>query len=146
LNDKYIAILYQFLNNLKTKNPVKFKEFFVKIDKTRACDLFFLKKSILFDLVKSMQIEMAINYIRDLSLYPPSKNIIINIINLMDSFKNEEEFDAFVSVSARTLNIILIRTPANDLCDQFKIFLPKLAQKIQNHSEKCYKILFGEVT
>lgn len=76
----------------------------------------------------NMKIEVAFNWVRDLAIYPPSKFLVWILISLIAVFKQKKEFPAFRNCIARTLNLILIRTPCNKLCDEFKKHLPNLAQ------------------
>jgi hypothetical protein len=59
-------------------------------------------------------------------MYPPSKYIVGNLINILKVFKQKNSFAAIRNAIARTLNLILTRN--KKLCDEFKKHLPSLAQ------------------
>ena len=74
-------------------------------------------RCVLVEFIKNhMKIEIAFNWIRDLSFYLPSKALVWNLINLISIYHQKNQFPAFRNTIARTINLILIRNPVNKLC------------------------------
>jgi len=126
--------------------PVKVKEFFIK------CALADAEKSELFGQVhtpmlklmgETISIEIAANFIRDLSLYYPTKGFIYILSKLMTVFKEHKRFDILKNVTVRSLNIILIRTPKHLINKNFQIQFPIF---IKEHMLKEKDNIFIEVS
>jgi hypothetical protein len=80
-----------------------------------------------------MKIEVAFNWVRDLSFYLPSKALVRNLNNLITIYQQKSQFPAFRNAVARTVNLILIRNPVTRLCEDFKRSLPGLAKQMSKY-------------
>lgn len=92
---------------------------------------------------ETITIEIAANFIRDLSLSYPTKGFIYILSKLMTVFKEHKRFDILKNVTVRSLNIILIRTPKHLINKTFQIQFPIF---IKEHMLKEKDSIFIEVS
>lgn len=112
--------------------PTKFKEFYLKwngIDKIDAvpANIANAVTSALFKmLAESISLEVAVNLTRDLALLVPSRHILNIFTKFLSNFPASKQLKTQV---ARTLNLILIRTPKEQINNTIKFTLPTLIKE-----------------
>lgn len=72
----------------------------------------------------NVTLEVAINLIRDFALIPPSKYLLGILGKLLVLFKENKQLNILKTQIIRTLNIILIKTPKEQINYAIKINLP----------------------
>jgi hypothetical protein len=77
---------------------------------------------------------MAINYVRELALFYPSRALIYILTKLVSQFK-DKQLAVLKTTIVRSLNIILVRTPKDKLIKIFQIQFPTFIKEhlIQHH-------------
>ena len=108
-----------YLSNLLELKPQKFKEFYQKIDQTDGGKIFKYQEFHLFRYLNEIITpfpQVAINLIRDMSSYTPSKFGVSMMLVFCNKF-HPDITPYVVSQCARTLNIILMNVAYEDLCD-----------------------------
>ena len=125
--------------------PNKFKEFYLKwngIDKVEAMpsNISNAVTSALFKmLAENVCLEVAVNMTRDLALLVPSRHILNIFTKFLANFPASKPLKTQV---ARTLNLILIRTPKEQINNTIKFTLPTL---IREHLMNESTIIFENV-
>lgn len=138
-------MLEEYVKELALKMPTKFKEFYLKwngIDKIEAMpnNVFNAVTSALFKmLAESVSLEVAVNLTRDLALLVPSRHILNIFTKFLSNFPTSKPLKTQV---ARTLNLILIRTPKEQINNTIKFTLPTL---IREHLMNESTIIFDDV-
>lgn len=122
-------MLEEYVRELAVKMPTKFKEFYLKwnaIDKVEAMpgNISGTVINALFKmLADSVSVEIAVNMTRDLALLVPSRHILNIFTRFLGNFPTSKPLKTQV---ARTLNLILIRTPKEQINNTIKFTLPVL--------------------
>jgi hypothetical protein len=104
--------------------PTKFKEFYIKcnaIDRNDPATTFLLK--LLADL---LSFEVAVGVVRDLALTIPSRHVLSIFTRMLTGFKENKQFGVLKTQIIRALNIMLVRTPKEQINQTIKLTLPIL--------------------
>jgi hypothetical protein len=134
-----LSLVLSFYNNLRSEQPqlldayfrhlaqhlpTKFKEFYLKcnaIDRNDPATVFLLKL-----LADALSFELAVALARDLALAPPSRHVLGIFTRMLGGFKENKQFVVLKTQVARTLNIMLVRTPKEQINQTIKLTLPIL--------------------
>lgn len=106
--------------------PTKFKEFFLKWNSIDRIDNA-ISNSVVTNILKMLgdnaNFEMAISIVRDLGIIFPSKQVLLIFTKFLSTFSTSKQFSILKTQVARSLNLILIRTPKEQINYTIKISL-----------------------
>jgi hypothetical protein len=117
-------LLEGYFRQLAEQLPTKFKEFYLKcnaIDRNDPAATFLLKA-----LADALSFELAVSLARDLALIAPSRHVLGIFTRMLGGFKESKQFGILKKQVVRALNIMLIRTPKEQINQTIKLTLPIL--------------------
>ena len=123
--------------------PTKFKEFFLKWNSIDRIDNA-ISNSVVTNILKMLgdnaNFEMAISIVRDLGIIFPSKQVLLIFTKFLSTFSTSKQFSILKTQVARSLNLILIRTPKEQINYTIKISLPTLIKNyLMEESVKIFE-------
>jgi hypothetical protein len=126
--------------------PIKFKEFYLKwnaIDKIEAVasNISNNVNNVLLKMFgEAVSFEIAVSITRDLALLLPSKHVLNILTRFLTTFKESKQISILKTQIVRTLNLILIRTPKEQINNTIKITLPTLIKEhLMNESQVIFE-------
>jgi hypothetical protein len=123
--------------------PTKFKDFFLKwnsIDKVDNAITTSVVTNVLKMFGDNTNFEMAISIVRDLSIIFPSKQVLWIFTRFLTAFATSKQFSILKTQVARSLNLMLIRTPKEQINYTIKISLPTLIKNfLMEESAKIFE-------
>jgi hypothetical protein len=89
---------------------------------------------------ESITFELAVSLTRDLALIFPSKHVLSIFTRFLTTFKESKKFSILKAQIVKTLNLMLIRTPKEQINNTIKITLPTLIKEnFMNESQQIFE-------
>lgn len=124
LRSEHPQLLEAYFKQLVEQMPTKFKEFYLKcnaIDRSDPATTFLLKL-----LADALTFEVGVGVVRDLALTVPSRHVLSIFTRMLTGFKENKQFGILKTQIVRALNIMLVRTPKEQINQTIKLTLPIL--------------------
>lgn len=137
-----------FLSNLRDNKSQKFKEFYQKVDQTAGGQIFEFQQFHLLRYFSEIVMpfpQIALNFIRDMSEYVPSRFCVSMMLGFCRNSKSEVR-SYMVSQCARTLKSILMNYSYEQLCTEFKNHLEEFHINIPESAEFIFKYVSEDMT